>query len=393
MQVLNQEKRKHPNLIALASGIAIFFLTAIALTNCKRESVQQENIKTSLEAPSQVKDFIKAHAGSQVIPSDIKVPYEYVDEKGQKLLTHLFTTNSSNSSWCDDPSTAPIPDPSTVTQSAIKVDCGNGGYVITVTWRVKTPFEIVATNPFNSASKSVGRIRIRDIYNTIIYQNTNIQLMGSNINYISQDPADADIRMYDVTYTTPLIAWTNFSGPVTLAYSYNIWTDCTSSNYPSGFAINTPYSSGVNFTSYTNSGQPCNRLDIFSISPSSPPAGYLGYAIGTDPYGSGCYPYGWVYNTGTQVQYRKQGTSGWTNLETYLSGTGPLRTNGFVYYWEVTLVPKNGTNGSSNFVGGAGVYEFQYRNIMKANAAADPQSTGYDCPGSTWSSIFTLTVN
>jgi hypothetical protein len=362
-------------------------------SNCQREIKEIKN-PVSENLPQSVSDFIKEHSGEVVIPSHELVTYRYVDANENLLSSHgNARITSSNPDWCDDPfgDDVPIPDPSEVTQTAYKVDCANGGYIVTVTWRVKTPFEIVAENPFSPSTKSTGKIRIKDIGNNTLYQNNSIAINSSDIVYISQDPNDNDVRMYDVTYTTPVISWTVFQTISTVAYAFNIWTDCTSDNFPSGFAINTPFTSPISYPDYTNSTQPCDRLDFAAIDPSSPPTGYVAYAIGTDPLGSGCYPTGWVYNTGTQFQYRKSGTSTWHNLEIYFPTSG-LRTNGYVYFWEVMYIPDNGTNSSTNFFDGSGTYEFRWRNIMKSDAVSSPNSTNVDCASGIWSSITTLTI-
>lgn len=335
---------------------------------------------------------IKDQGKSTYLPLNIVVPAILLDKDGNEIKRKSFgAALSTPQAWCDDPGSAPIPSEPSVTLVGVehlKENCGNYPHTFTMSWIIKTPFELTDVNPNNNSQISRGRLRIKN-GSTTTYQDLNIPIETGDIVLQGTDPLDSDIKIYSVSYTKSGIADSYLlDGSFTsVEVSFFIYSDCE----PDAVTVSTGYYAA--FSPY-NIILPCLRIDNVYISPStqlSPPPDndYCGSIAGTDPFGACPSAPTYYINLGSEIQVKKAGDpdTDYQPLQTYATGKTDHRTDGYVFYWEVryteqlqNYVPNtSGISWPANFT-------FRWRNI-------DGTSTSnITCTGD-WSDPVTLSVD
>jgi hypothetical protein len=258
---------------------------------------------------------------------------------------------------------------------------------MTVNFTFKTPFTLTDLSPIYSGQYSKGKIRLKNAAGTTIFQDAAIPIALSGITLTGTDPGDPDLNIYEISFTRTNVNQYFFNGStpaqdraVSFEAGFTVYPDC---EYGNGFPISTAYSTPVHLL-YAHGDMfgpaVCNRVDYAYIIPTTSAPGYNGTIAGTDVLGD-CNPASGLMNTGSYIQYKKQGQSTWRQLKMYDS-TGASRNDGIIFISELLFIKTTDFILDNSSSGGTGMYEFRYRNT---------QDNPDVCTNAPWSAIETYT--
>ena len=186
---------------------------------------------------------------------------------------------------------------------------GNNTSDVEITYQYSVPYNIVASS---GANLSRGRLRFKNAFNTVIYNNLNITPV--TITHIGTDPDCNSREVFEVTFELVGLPNDYFTTGYTMESSFFMYTDCSYQPTFSGL-FSAPYT----FESSSSAGAPCSRTDqVFINSPSGPSDNVyaLGIGLGINCTFSGT----WTYPSSHDVEYWLTSTPG----TVYSKSVGPF---------------------------------------------------------------------
>jgi hypothetical protein len=364
----------------LLSRIAFLFVLLIAANSCQRDTKDT----TSPKVPADLAKQIQQGGRSVYVPLNVSMAGTLTNSKGVEIQhTKNAIGARTPDAICEDPTTAEV-GPNTLTGiDHTLYDCTALKHSLTVHITIRSSFDLSNTNPNNTAQISKGRVRIKN-GSTITYQDLAIPL--STLTYTGDDPNEAGIKLYNLTFTESNIAHQYLSpGSFTsVEASAVVYTDCAA-----------PYDTYFITTAYATAFvpglalDPCNRVDPVYISTSSTPpmntdcGSIAGSYVVSSP--GACQNF--TVNTASQVQVKKAGDpdANYVNIRTRVVGVPGYTTDGYVYYYEVRYIEQvqdyvpNTTAASL-----PGQFTFRWRNV---------NITGSTTCFGPWSTPVNFTIN
>ncbi|HEY5371799.1 MAG TPA: hypothetical protein VIJ75_22680 [Hanamia sp.] len=185
-------------------------------------------------------------------------------------------------------------------------DCVNG-YEISFNTTISSDNNIVAVNPFNSAQKTKGTIRVLNPSNVLVYSNLSIGLDASTNPPIDlgPDPSTPGNEFFSVTFTSGWVSQSIFDPSSMYSYTMNLGafyeSDCSDLEHDNA---------GVWASTYSNFQYPhvapLNRVDpVWPVSVSNP-----FQFFGEDPLGN-CSMLSYQYPDLQEILYSTDNGSTW----------------------------------------------------------------------------------
>lgn len=337
------------NMIATALAATMFLAI---LNSCRKEKTDDIQQSLSVDIESLKAKFKDAPQGTKYV---LNLPGKgyYGDINGNKIEPETINTEAYHCPG--DPGDDEFDQQ--ILSSYNEFTCGQG-FNVTVTYELKVWYNLEYDNPNNPSQLSVGKLRLYNSSNQIIWQNTTMPISSIVLTGTEPHPGGGsfpDYNVYEVSYTTPYIPAATFNSSTDARPSLFIYTDC--SVVPT---INIGYSSQQSVPTTANYTVPYSRTDKvwFNPNPGGSAASVLGVIAVTT-----CGLSGYIYPDQHDIYIDLGNPAGYQPIRLWRSGS-PANNSGTITnidIWFVTMTGyDNGSGGTTSI--SAGTYPVRYMN-------------------------------
>jgi len=354
--------------IKLCITTLVVLISTAIFYSCKKTATNEANEQSEL-----LESFKKKYKNEPFISTEIinaAGKGYYGDLNGNRINIIPGQSNRGNATSCPDPGNSEFSQ--VLVSISRELTCGFG-YRFTVTYKITSEFYPQLTN--GSGLPSKGRIKLLNSGGTQVYISptspANPVISIQNNGVVGQNSNGDDLNEFLVTYRSELVSEAIYNSSASVQSNLFCYTDCA--NYPS---LSIGFSTQQSSLNSANNTLPCNRIDKVYWTPSgggAPPS-----LLGCNPFGSSCFPYGYVYPAKQEIEFLN-GSGQWKRFYLHFQGLGQAGTEdlNMIDYFDAWYIDVSLSQSQNGLV--PGNVQVRYRNNHNVSANGGPcvsQPTG-----------------
>jgi len=334
-------------------GTAIFY-------SCKKTETNES--KANEDILKRYKEKYKNESQTSTDIVNLKGKGYYGDVNGNKISIVPGQTNRGTGSSC------PAFGDSEFEQELVSVTreftC-NVGYRFVIQFKITSEFYPQLSN--GSGLPSKGRIKLLNGSSQVYITPTNIVnpvLTIVNNGVVGQNSNGDDLNEFLVTYRSEIVSEATYNSSTAIQSNLSCYTDCI--DYAT---LNIGFSSQQQVAGSQHNSLPCTRIDKAYWTPSSggtPPS-----LLGCNPFGSGCFPGGYVYPAKQEIEFLN-GSGQWKRFYLHFNGLGQAGTEdvNMINYYDAWYIDVSLSQSQNGLV--PGNVQVRYRNNHNVGSNGGP---------------------